>query len=79
MVDWSESKKFKPRDNGDPANDMCLISVWLPFILNIHAAFIFAFSIDCTDLVCDTTYEGALLYFIVSDLCERKRKHVNTV
>lgn len=43
----------------------CLSGVGLPLILNIHAAFIFAFSIDCTDLVCDTTYEGALLYFIV--------------
>ena len=43
----------------------CLSGVRLPLTLNIHAAFIFAFSIDCTDLVCDTTYEGALLYFIV--------------
>lgn len=43
----------------------CLSGVWLPFILNIHAAFVFAFSIDCTDLVCDTTYEGARQYFIV--------------
>lgn len=43
------------------------LDVWLPFILNIHAAFIFAFSIDCTDSVCYTTYEGALLYFIVDN------------
>lgn len=44
----------------------------MSLILNIHTAFIFVFSIDCTDLVCDTIYEGALLYFIV-DLCERKK------
>lgn len=38
----------------------------------------FAFSIDCTDLVCDTTYEGAALYFIVDiRLLKKKSKHVN--
>lgn len=42
-----------------------LSGVGLPFMLNIHAAFIFAFSNDCTDLGFDTTHEGALLSFIV--------------
>jgi len=41
-----------------------LSGVRLPFMLNIHAAFIFAFSNDCTDLIFDTTCEGALLYFM---------------
>lgn len=56
------------------------LCVGLLFTLNIHAAFIFAFSIDCTDFVCDTTYEGALLYFIVDiRFVSKKRKHVITV
>lgn len=42
-----------------------LSGIRLPFTLNTHAAFIVAFSIDCTDLGCDSTYEGALLYIIV--------------
>lgn len=55
-----------------------LSGVQLPIVLNIHAAFIFAFSIDCTDLECDTTYEGALLYFIVDiRLLKKKSERVN--
>lgn len=52
MTDSSAPDSFKTCDEGDPSYGM-RGSVLLPFLHNIRSAFVFAFSIDCTDFVCE--------------------------
>lgn len=52
MTDSSAPDSFKTCDEGDPAYGR-RGSVLLPFLHNIRSALVFAFSIDCTDFVCE--------------------------